>query len=367
VLINYAPRLSLLGMTLNLFITSLSLTGLFPYASWVSLILATGVFTGTSYALIDNQTQFIIYAVIGTAVFLITAIICNIYAHLVNQVDQKYSSLQQVADSLAIYDKDTHLMRWTFAKQTLLTEILRGRRYKNDVALIMFDYRQRDELPYDEIKLINEQAAEILVAGIRNNLDIAFINELLGLILPETGYKGALILAERLVQKMNRQVGAQVVAGISCFPQDAITDEEIVLQARAAVKAALESENMVVEYQNLDTNDQVKGVSPQSAAESLADANQEYISFLENIQLDDDQWVVWIEGFDNMENMDMVEEAFTAIDHIQDMEFLFLQENHLVIKIRSALQDLLDNPEAFPGWLVVKTSPANKYLLIKQA
>jgi hypothetical protein len=49
------------------------------------------------------------------------------------------------------------------------------------------------------------------------------------------------------------------------------------------------------------------------------------------------------------------------------MEFLFLQENHLVIKIRSALQDLLDNPEAFPGWLVVKTSPANKYLLIKQA
>jgi hypothetical protein len=134
-------------MTLNLFITSLSLTELFPYASWVSLIIATGVFAGTSYALIDNQTQLIIYAVIGTAVFLVTAIICNIYAHLVNRIDQKYSSLQQVADSLAIYDKDTHLMRWTFAKQTLLTEILRGRRYKNDVALILFDTSKGTNCP----------------------------------------------------------------------------------------------------------------------------------------------------------------------------------------------------------------------------
>jgi GGDEF domain-containing protein len=369
VLLTYAPRLSLLGMTLNLFITTLSLTELFPYASWVSLILATGVFAGTSYALIDNQTQLIIYAVIGTAVFLITAIICNIYAHLVNRIDQKYSSLQSVADSLAIYDKDTQLMRWTFAKQTLLTEILRGRRYKNDVALIMFDYKQRDELTHEEIKLINEQAAEILIAGIRSNLDIAFINELLGLILPETGYKGALILAERLVQKMNRQVGAQVVAGISSFPQDAITDEEIVLQARAAVKAALESEQPVVKYHSLTSGnkDEAASSSPAEADATAEEANQEYINFLENIQLDEDQWVVWIEGFDKMENMDMVEEAFNTIDHIQDMEFLFLQENHLVIKIRSALQDLIEHPEPFPGWLVVKTSPANKYLLIKQA
>ena len=255
---------------------------------------------------------------VGTAVFLITAIICNIYANLVNRIDQKYSSLQKVADSLAIYDKDTHLMRWTFAKQTLLTEILRGRRYKNDVALIMFDYRQRDELTYDEINLINEQAAEILIAGIRNNLDIAFINELLGLILPETGYKGALILAERLVQKMNRQVGAQVVAGISCFPQDAITDEEIVLQAKAAVKAALESEQPVVKYHSLTSGDKkVEDSPPPAEAEAESDeTNQEYINFLEKIHLDEDQWVVWIEGFDKMENMDMVEETFNAMDHI---------------------------------------------------
>ena len=168
---------------------------------------------------------------------------------------------------------------------------------------------------------------------------------------------------------MNRQVGAQVVAGISCFPQDAITDEEIVLQAKAAVKAALESEQPVVEYHSLTSGDKkVEDSPPPAEAEAESDeTNQEYINFLEKIQLDEDQWVVWIEGFDKMENMDMVEETFNTMDHIQDLEFLFLQENHLVVKIRSAMQDLLDNPEPFPGWLVLKTSPANKYLLIKQA
>lgn len=369
VLINYAPKLSLLGMVLNLFIISLSLTELFPYASWVSLILATGVYTGTGYSLIPAQTEFIISAVIGTAVFLITAIICNIYAHLVRRIDQKYASLQQVADSLAIYDKDTNLMRWTFAKQTLITEILRGRRYKNDVALVLFEYRQRDKLSYEDIKLINQQAAEIIIEGIRINLDIAFISDQVGLILPETGYKGAMVLTQRLVQKMNRHVGAQVVAGISCFPEDAITEDEIVLQAKSAVTAALDSGQLVVNYHTLGTKNTDEEILESSLkADTLDDESaQEYANFLESIQLDEDQWVIWIEGFDKMENMALVEDAFNTMDHVQDLEFLFLQENHLVIKIRSALDDLIENPEPFPGWEVVKTSPANKYLLIRQA
>lgn len=369
VLINYAPKLSLLGMVLNLFIVSLSLTELFPYASWVSLILVTGVYTGTGYSLIPNQTEFIISAVIGTAVFLITAIICNIYAHLVRRIDQKYASLQQIADSLAIYDKDTNLMRWTFAKQTLVTEILRGRRYKHDVTLVLFDYHQRDRLSYEDIKLINQQAAEIIIEGIRTNLDVAFVSDQVGLILPETGYKGAMTLTQRLVQKMNRRVGAQVVAGISCFPEDAITEDEIVLQAKAAVAAALESGRLVVNYHTLGAeNIDTEIPEPSLTADPLNDeAAREYANFLESIQLDADQWVVWIEGFDKMENMALVEDAFNAMDHVQDLEFLFLQENHLVIKIHSSLDDLIENPDPFPGWEVVKTSPANKYLLVRQA
>ena len=368
VLINYAPSLSILGMVLNLFITVFSLTDLFPFASWVSLIVATGVFAGSAYSLLDNQTELIISIVMTTAVFLITAIICNIYAHVVRRIDQKYAGLQQVADSLAIYDQATNLMRWKYAKQTLITEILRGRRYHNDVTLVLFDYRERDQLSNEDIQENNKLAAEVLLDGIRTNLDIAFISDQLGLILPETGYQGALVLTQRLVQKLNRQVGARVVAGLSSFPEDAITEEEILLQAKAALQVALDSEQMVEVYHNLvseNADSPILEVPPAEEPEAEQD-QQQYVNILESISLDDDQWVVWIEGFDNMDDLARIEEAFNAIDHIRGINFLFLQENHLVIKIRSSLEDLIDDPSAFPGWTVVKTSPENRYLLIRE-
>ena len=70
---------------------------------------------------------------------------------------QKYYGLQQVAESLVIYDQDTSLMRWNYAKQTLITEILRGRRYHNDVTLVLFEYEHRNELSQEEINRFQQK------------------------------------------------------------------------------------------------------------------------------------------------------------------------------------------------------------------
>lgn len=369
VLINYAPNLSLVGMALNLFIIVFALTDLFPFASWVSLIVAIGVFAGAGYSLIENQTAFIISTVMGTAVFLITAIICNIYAHVVRKIDQKYAGLQQVADSLVIYDEATSLMRWKYAKQTLTTEILRGRRYHNDVSLVLFEYDQRNQLSQEDLDRFNKILAEVLLDGIRTNLDIAFINDHLGLVLPETGDKGALILTQRLVQKVNRLVDVRVVAGIASFPQDAITEDEIVLQAKAAMQVALETDLLVTTYHGINPEDLEAGNLPEASTTEPAEdqlEHQEYVNILESIVLDENEWVVWIEGFDTMGDLSVIEEQFNEIDHIQGIDFLFVQENHLVIKIRSSLEDLINTPDAFPGWVIVKTSPENHYLLIRK-
>lgn len=368
VLINYAPVLSLVGMALNLFIIVFALTDLFPFASWVSLIVATGVFAGAGYSLLDNQMNFIVSTVMGTAVFLITAIICNIYAHVVRKIDQKYAGLQQVADSLVIYDEATSLMRWKFAKQTLITEILRGRRYHNDVSLVLFDYEGREQLAQDDLNRMNKMVAEVLLDGIRTNLDIAFINDQLGLILPETGDKGALILSQRLAQKLNRLSDVPIVAGIASFPQDAITEDEIVLQAKKALQVAFDSDLSVVTYHNVDSDalEELEVAATDLPEDESEQPQQEYINILESIGLDEDQYVVWIEGFDKMDDLSTIEESFNEIEHILGLEFLFLQENHLVVKIRSNLEGLLNNPHPFPGWVVVKTSPENHYLLIRK-
>jgi len=370
VLINYAPSgLFILGMTLNLFIIVFALTEIFPYSSWVSLIIAAGIFAGVGYGIQSNQMEFIVSTVMGTAVFLITAIICNIYAHVVSKIDQKYAHLQQLADSLVIYDDMTNLMRWKFAKQTLITEIFRGRRYHNDVTLVLFDYDQRDQLSQEDLQNINKVVAEVLLDGTRTNLDIAFANDHLGLILPETGDKGALILTQRLIQKINRQVDTRVVAGIASFPDDAITEDEITMQAKAALQIALTSDQHVVTARTANLENPEESVQAEISSIDASDEEaqkQEYANILESITLNDDQCVVWIEGFDKMDDFSVIEESLNKIDHIQGIEFLFLQENHLVIKLQSSMECLIDDPNPFPGWVIVKTSPENRYLLIRK-
>jgi GGDEF domain-containing protein len=367
-LVSFTPTLSLLGIALNIFVIIFSLTSLFPYASWVSMVLAVGLFTGAGYSLLNINQEMLISSGIGAVVFILTTVICTIYASQIRKVDEKYARLQQVTDSLVIYDRFTSLMRWKFAQQSLSTEILRGRRYHNDVALVMFDYRQRDQFNREDIRRINKVVAEILLDGIRTNLDIAFINDHLGLILPETGNEGAMILTQRLLQRCNRQVDARVVAGVAIFPDDAITEDEIIERTKTALQVAVNSDQLAVSFQDINSTSEMdeedRDLPESEFAGDSAKDQQDYVAILENIDLDEDEWIVWIEGFDKMEDLALVEESFNKIDHVDSIEFLFLQENHLVFKVRSSQKDLLDVPNPFPGWDVIKTSPENRYLLV---
>jgi GGDEF domain-containing protein len=366
-LVNFTPALSLLGIALNVFVMVLSLTDLFRFAPWAGMLLSIATFTGAGYSLLNLDQDFLISTVVGAIVFIITAVICATYANHVRKVDEKYARLQQVADSLMIYDRSTSLMRWKFARQTLTTEILRGRRYNNDVTLVLFEYRNRDQFTRDDIRRINQVVSEILQEGIRTNLDIAFINDHLGLILPETGTEGALILTRRLVQQSNRRVDARLVAGISSFPSDAITEEEIIENAKMALNEAIHSEQSVMDYHTVRIDSAVgQGgfpVAPSAPLEQQA-SQQDYVSILENIDLDKDEWVVWVEGFNKMEDLAEVEHRFSDIPHIDAIDFLFLQKNHLVVKIKSTDPDLLESNDPFPGWDVLKNSPENRYWLL---
>jgi GGDEF domain-containing protein len=367
-LVSFTPTLRLLGIALNIFVIIFSLTEIFPYASWVSLVLAVGLFTGAGYSLLNITQELLISSGVGAAVFVLSAVICTIYAAQVRKVDEKYARLQQVTDSLVIYDRFTSLMRWKFAQQTLTTEILRGRRYHSEVTLVMFDYRQHDQFDQEDIRRINKVIAEVLLDGIRTNLDVAFINDHLGLILPETGSEGGMILTQRLLQRCNRQVDARVVAGLATFPDDAITEDEIIERTKTALQVAINSDLLAVSFQDLHKEDKVKENEDDLPASDLSiegsKNQQDYVAILENIDLNEDEWIVWIEGFEKMEDLAMVEESINKIDHVESIEFLFLQENHLVFKVRSSQKDLLDISNPFPGWDVIKTSPENRYMLI---
>ena len=368
--VNYTPELSVLGIALTLFIIILSLTQLFKYVSWVSLIISTLLFIGASYSLLNNNQEFLITSGIGAGIFLITTIICEVNASQVRKIDEDYKRLQQVIDSLLIYDQNTSLMRWKFAKQALNTEILRGRRYENDVTLVVFDIRNKEQFPEDDIRRINHGVAEIIQASIRSDIDIGFIGDVIGLILPETGLAGASILAERLIKRFSRKVDAYIAAGVCSFPEDAISPEDIVERAEEALRVALNSDQSMVSYRSLmeqedkSIREEENGFTQPVDLGDIHNSKQDYVTILENIDLDEDEWVVWIEGFNQMSDLIEIEKSLTALDHIENVEFLFLQANHLVVRIKTTSENLTEENEPFPGWHVKKTNLANHYFLI---
>lgn len=367
-LINYSPTTALLGIALNLFIIIFSLTSLFPSATWVSLAVSIALFAGAGYSLLNITQEFLISTAVGAGIFILTAVIAELYVQQVHKIDENYNRLQQVTESLVIYDRQTSLMRWQFAKQALTTEVLRGRRYHNDVSLVLLDYRQKDQLSAEELQRINKIVAEIALEGIRTNIDIGFIEDRIGLILPETPLEGALILTKRLIQKFNRQVDARVVAGLANFPDDAITDEDLYEHTQTALLFALNSDQPVVDFTSLQSADKTDEEALSDAQptpfQSRPNSREDYVAILEDIELDETEWIVWIEGFNQMADLVKIERELGGLDHIQTIEFLFLQANHLVVKISTSLPDILSEADPFPGWEVKKSHRDNRYLLI---
>jgi GGDEF domain-containing protein len=79
-------------------------------------------------------------------------------------------------------------------------------------------------------------------------VDTSFVNGKLGSILPHTNPDGACIVAERLVANAARRLKLDLHVGIAHFPGDAVTEEELLQDAEAALQVALTSGRPVVLY-----------------------------------------------------------------------------------------------------------------------
>ena len=371
-LLRFSPNTAILGIALNLFTLVFSLTNLFPSATWVGLVVSVALFTGAGYSLLNVTQDFLISAGVGALIFLITALIAEINVRRLHQIDENYSRLQQIADSLVIYDRQTGLMRWKFAEQDLTTEILRGRRYHSDVSLVLFDYRQKDQISKPEIQRINKIISEVILNSIRAQIDVGFINGRVGMILPETPLEGALILTNRLIQKFNRLVDARLVAGIANFPDDAITDEDLMERAKTAVMFALNSDQPVMDFSSIEKENSTQAPEetddkPYPNIEQADSASQDdYAAMLEDIDLGENEWIAWVKGFDQMSDLVYIKRKLGEVKHIQSSELLFQQPDYLVIKFKTTLKNFLSEVDPLPGWEIIKSNPEYRYLLIAQ-
>jgi GGDEF domain-containing protein len=423
ILINYVPSFSLIAVSLLVFLIIFSLTDLFPFAPWVGFILSAFVFTGVVYSLLENTQLILVTSGIGVGIFLVTTFLIVLFNHQIHQISKKHDQLQQVIDSLVIYDRNSLLMRWKFAKQALTTEILRGRRYDTKLSMILFEIWNKSQYSSQDLDRITHEMADIIQETIRENIDIAFIGDRIGIILPETGDAGATILTERLIKKFNRSVDARISAGIACFPEDAVTEDEIMIHATQALQVAINTDRELISYHHLEDGDKETGKDQKNAElgekpgesktkettaeekkvqENLEEAREtrdshepsligskdwdlgkleeestqpiddqkqrpeeeSYIQILKNINLAEDEWVIWVQGFNQMADLVPLEKTLVDIDHVLDVRFLFLQANHLVLRLKSSIKNIRQAEKPFPGWTIQKSDEENKYLLL---
>lgn len=422
---SFTPRFSLIGTALLVFLYIVALTDFFPFAPWISFIFSALLFSGVVYSLLNDTREVLITSGIGVGIYLVTALFTALYNRQIKKLQKSQEHLQQVIDSLVIYDRNTSLMRWKFAQQALTTEIHRGRRYDTKLSLILFGISQESQIPPEDLDRIHQQMSEIIQDTIRENIDISFINNRIGLILPETGLPGAEVLTERLIQKFKRRVDARISAGIACFPKDAVTEEEMMDRAEQALKVAMNTGREFVVYEILEekpesveeeeseiqeTEDEGaektggESSEPEDKKENLVSKNgseaesekkaetasksqkgakknetkpidvqeegreaQDTVQILKNLNLDEDEWVIWVQGFNQMADLVPLQKQLLRIDHVQDIEFLFLQANYLVLRIKSSLGDLTQAEDPFPGWKIQKSDSDNHYLLLRSA
>jgi diguanylate cyclase (GGDEF)-like protein len=412
--ISFTPNFSLIGTALLIFLIIMALTNLFPFAPWVSFIFSALLFSGLVYSLLNNTREVLITSGIGVGIYLVTVLFTTLFNRQVKKLRERQEHLQQVIDSLVIYDRNTSLMRWKFAQQALTTEIHRGRRYNTKLSLILFEIWQKSQVPSEDLERIHQQMAEIIQETIREDIDIPFIGRQIGLILPETGLSGSEVLVGRLIQKFNRRVDARISAGIASFPEDAVTDEQIMDRADQALKKAMTAGREIVAYNLLkegegsltaagETQEQKSEAAAETGAEhgeqkeiretvvpsdasgmvpekkveenkqsstrpieiqAESQKSQDTIQILKNINLDEDEWVIWVHGFNQMADLASLEKKLLGIEHVQEIEFLFLQANYLVLRLKTSLADLTQAKKPFPGWKIQKLNPDNHYLIL---
>ncbi len=151
-------------------------------------------------------------------------------------------------ENMAYTDGLTALFNYRYFIRELEKEIKRARRYNYEISLIMIDIddfkRVNDIFGHDIGNVVLKKLSEILSSTIRDIDIIArYGGEEFVILLPNTKKENAKILAERLRRKVKErfEMDSQslpmitITLGISSFPQDGDTGEDLIKKADIAL------------------------------------------------------------------------------------------------------------------------------------
>lgn len=194
--------------------------------------------------------------------FFVWTVICIGVSVITGSLFHREFRHRVMAEKLANLDGLTGLYNHACFQKRLDEEIDRATRHKRSISLIMLDLDNfklfNDTWGHQEGDLVLKWFSEILNKSVRNH-DIAarYGGEEFVVILPETDAPSAMVVAERIVDAARRHSSASmgkgrnvtVSAGISTFPSNGLTKQDLITRADTALyQAKTEGKNQALAF-----------------------------------------------------------------------------------------------------------------------
>ncbi len=222
-------------------------------------------------------------------------------------------------EELRIRDQKTGLMRFHYARRTLSTEVSRSLRFGKKLSLILLKVDNWDELA-EKLGLENRERllieiSETLFNNCRN-IDSIFINiDKIGIILPETTKSGAYVFASRLLDQVKKRYKQGLKIGIASFPDDAITDDELLFKCETALKFAVDNKCEVIISSDLSALENEIGPErvEASAEIPMGDLNLDFAEAVPRKKILSGETEIRIQGVSSLKDIDFLQKALGEI------------------------------------------------------
>jgi len=223
----------------------------------VAAVIGSALYAGLQVVLLGPTVSALTNAGAGTVALVGVAFLSSVIARQISAVVRQLEHARRLIDELTVHDLETGLTKWQHASQIIRSEVVRSRRHHVNLSLLFIRVANWDELVEDYgsigAEALMAEISATIVDTLRTLVDTPtrFDSVTLGAILPETSAEDARIAAQRLIDAVARQVRVALYIGIAHFPDDAVTDEELVRAAKTALQFALTSSRSIVCYDQL--------------------------------------------------------------------------------------------------------------------
>ncbi len=247
-------------------------------------------------------------------------------------------------DEMRINDEKTGLMRYHYARRVLSNEIARGLRYGTPFAILLMKMDEWDHLAetigLEAREELLKDISEALISGCRN-ADTLFVNmDKIGIILPETNRDGAVVIAQRLEDQVNRKTRRIPRTGIVCFPSDSIGEDDLVRKSEIALKYAEDMRISRVVYQDILENAEEGDGSTASLDSAKVGTIQESETEVTTIIPGDEETAVHFCGIHNLKDIENLQNILAKVPEIGTIRLVNFSESEIIFGIRTEHSEL---------------------------